>query len=77
MWIFADLPFTYAIRVLDVYLLEGYKVLYRFVTAAAFQQINKKLSPKYVISSAISVTLGKKQTYRQNNSINVFHNYSL
>uniref|UniRef100_A0A3Q2YBY4 TBC1 domain family member 24 n=2 Tax=Hippocampus comes TaxID=109280 RepID=A0A3Q2YBY4_HIPCM len=30
MWIFADLPFTYAIRVLDVYLLEGYKVLYRF-----------------------------------------------
>lgn len=35
MWIFADLPFTYAIRVLDVYLLEGYKVLYRFVAAAA------------------------------------------
>lgn len=33
-WIFADLPFTYAIRVLDVYLLEGYKVLYRFVAAA-------------------------------------------
>ncbi|XP_040003386.1 TBC1 domain family member 24-like [Xiphias gladius] len=29
MWIFADLPFTYAIKVLDVYLLEGYKVLYR------------------------------------------------
>ncbi|XP_037618129.1 TBC1 domain family member 24-like isoform X2 [Sebastes umbrosus] len=29
MWIFADLPFTYAIRVLDVYILEGYKVLYR------------------------------------------------
>uniref|UniRef100_A0A8C6SZX7 TBC1 domain family member 24 n=1 Tax=Neogobius melanostomus TaxID=47308 RepID=A0A8C6SZX7_9GOBI len=29
MWIFADLPFTYAIRVLDAYLLEGYKVLYR------------------------------------------------
>lgn len=33
-WIFADLPFTYAIRVLDVYLLEGYKVLYRSVAAA-------------------------------------------
>lgn len=33
-WIFADLPFTYAIRVLDVYLLEGYKVLYRFVAVA-------------------------------------------
>ncbi|XP_026069674.1 TBC1 domain family member 24-like isoform X2 [Carassius auratus] len=28
MWIFADLPFAYAIRVLDVYLMEGYKVLY-------------------------------------------------
>ncbi|CAL8328739.1 unnamed protein product [Lota lota] len=33
MWIFADLPFTYAIRVLDVYLLEGYKVLYRVALA--------------------------------------------
>lgn len=33
MWIFADLPFTYAIRVLDVYLLEGYKVLFRSVAA--------------------------------------------
>lgn len=29
MWIFLDLPFTYAIRVMDCYLLEGYKVLYR------------------------------------------------
>uniref|UniRef100_A0A673NBW1 TBC1 domain family member 24 n=1 Tax=Sinocyclocheilus rhinocerous TaxID=307959 RepID=A0A673NBW1_9TELE len=27
MWIFPDLPFTYAIRVLDVYLMEGYKAL--------------------------------------------------
>ncbi|XP_051801456.1 TBC1 domain family member 24-like [Acanthochromis polyacanthus] len=33
MWIFADLPFTYAIRVLDVYLQEGYKVLYRVALA--------------------------------------------
>ncbi|XP_060922530.1 TBC1 domain family member 24-like [Limanda limanda] len=33
MWIFAYLPFTYAIRVLDVYLLEGYKVLYRVALA--------------------------------------------
>ncbi|XP_041641896.1 TBC1 domain family member 24-like isoform X2 [Cheilinus undulatus] len=33
MWIFADLPFTYAIRVLDVYLLEGFKVLYRVALA--------------------------------------------
>uniref|UniRef100_A0A3Q1F2F4 TBC1 domain family member 24 n=1 Tax=Acanthochromis polyacanthus TaxID=80966 RepID=A0A3Q1F2F4_9TELE len=40
MWIFADLPFTYAIRVLDVYLQEGYKVLYRCV-AVAFSHVNK------------------------------------
>ncbi|GAA6229726.1 TBC1 domain family member 24-like [Lates japonicus] len=33
MWIFAELPFIYAIRVLDVYLLEGYKVLYRVALA--------------------------------------------
>uniref|UniRef100_A0A8C2IR27 TBC1 domain family member 24 n=1 Tax=Cyprinus carpio TaxID=7962 RepID=A0A8C2IR27_CYPCA len=33
MWIFTDLPFTYAIRVLDVYLMEGYKVLYRVALA--------------------------------------------
>ncbi|XP_028829461.1 TBC1 domain family member 24-like [Denticeps clupeoides] len=33
MWIFADLPFPYAIRVLDLYLLEGYKVLYRVALA--------------------------------------------
>uniref|UniRef100_A0A3B5MBV1 TBC1 domain family member 24 n=1 Tax=Xiphophorus couchianus TaxID=32473 RepID=A0A3B5MBV1_9TELE len=33
MWIFADLPFTYAIRVLDVYLLEGFKVLFRVALA--------------------------------------------
>ncbi|KAI4879817.1 hypothetical protein NFI96_030621, partial [Prochilodus magdalenae] len=33
MWIFADLPFSYAIRVLDVYLIEGYKVLYRVALA--------------------------------------------
>ncbi|XP_069066611.1 TBC1 domain family member 24 isoform X2 [Pleurodeles waltl] len=28
-WIFGDLPFTYVIRVFDVFLVEGYKVLYR------------------------------------------------
>lgn len=38
MWIFADLPFTYAIRVMDCYLLEGYKVLYRFVCTALSHQ---------------------------------------
>nr|XP_033815814.1 TBC1 domain family member 24-like [Geotrypetes seraphini] len=33
MWIFGDLPFDYAIRVFDVYLIEGYKVLYRIALA--------------------------------------------
>uniref|UniRef100_A0A8C4Y6G7 TBC1 domain family member 24 n=1 Tax=Gopherus evgoodei TaxID=1825980 RepID=A0A8C4Y6G7_9SAUR len=32
-WIFGDLPFDYTIRVLDVYLLEGQKVLYRIALA--------------------------------------------
>lgn len=33
MWIFGDLPFEYVIRVFDVFLLEGYKVLYRVALA--------------------------------------------
>ncbi|KAJ1130549.1 hypothetical protein NDU88_008900 [Pleurodeles waltl] len=33
MWIFGDLPFGYAIRVFDCYLLEGSKVLYRVALA--------------------------------------------
>ncbi|NXA35886.1 TBC24 protein, partial [Eudromia elegans] len=32
-WLFRDLPFSYAIRVFDVYLLEGQKVLYRIALA--------------------------------------------
>ncbi|XP_054249772.1 TBC1 domain family member 24-like isoform X2 [Indicator indicator] len=32
-WLFHDLPFAYAIRVFDVYLLEGQKVLYRIALA--------------------------------------------
>ncbi|KAM6297513.1 TBC1 domain family member 24-like [Aegotheles albertisi] len=32
-WLFHDLPFNYAIRVFDVYLLEGRKVLYRIALA--------------------------------------------
>ncbi|KAG8431133.1 hypothetical protein GDO86_019366 [Hymenochirus boettgeri] len=33
MWIFGDLPFEFAIRVFDVFLLEGNKVLYRVALA--------------------------------------------
>ncbi|NWI11032.1 TBC24 protein, partial [Crypturellus soui] len=32
-WLFHDLPFSYAIRIFDVYLLEGQKVLYRIALA--------------------------------------------
>lgn len=53
MWIFADLPFTYAIRVLDVYILEGYKVLYRFVAAS---RGNKK--SECVVPHGMAVTAG-------------------
>ncbi|XP_053566028.1 TBC1 domain family member 24 [Bombina bombina] len=37
MWIFGDLPFEYIIRVFDVFLLEGIKVLYR-VSLALLKQ---------------------------------------
>ncbi|XP_007891797.2 TBC1 domain family member 24 isoform X2 [Callorhinchus milii] len=32
-WIFGDLPFEYAARVLDIFFVEGYKVLYRVALA--------------------------------------------
>lgn len=32
-WLLGDLPFSHAVRVLDVYLVEGYKVLYRVALA--------------------------------------------
>ncbi|CAL9699008.1 unnamed protein product [Knipowitschia caucasica] len=32
-WILGDLPFSHAVRVLDIYLVEGYKVLYRVAIA--------------------------------------------
>ncbi|KAH0629574.1 hypothetical protein JD844_011748 [Phrynosoma platyrhinos] len=33
VWLFGDLPFDYVIRIFDVYLLEGQKVLYRIALA--------------------------------------------
>ncbi|CAI9593072.1 unnamed protein product [Staurois parvus] len=44
-WIFGDLPFEYAIRVFDVFLLEGNKVLYRVALALLKQY---KLQTDYV-----------------------------
>ncbi|XP_029456182.1 TBC1 domain family member 24-like isoform X2 [Rhinatrema bivittatum] len=45
MWIFGDLPFDYAIRVFDVYLIEGYKVLYR-IALALLKQYSLSISAK-------------------------------
>ncbi|XP_007887090.2 TBC1 domain family member 24-like [Callorhinchus milii] len=47
MWIFGDLPFKYAIRVLDVFLLEGYKALYR-IGLALLKQYKLSLTSKEV-----------------------------
>ncbi|KAM5135757.1 TBC1 domain family member 24-like isoform 1-T2 [Mantella aurantiaca] len=44
-WIFGDLPFEYAVRVFDVFLLEGNKVLYRVALALLKQY---KLQVEYV-----------------------------
>ncbi|XP_018423802.1 PREDICTED: TBC1 domain family member 24-like [Nanorana parkeri] len=44
-WVFGDLPFEYAVRVFDVFLLEGNKVLYRVALALLKQY---KLQVDYV-----------------------------
>ena len=76
MWIFADLPFTYAIRVLDVYLLEGYKVLYRFA-AAAFSHVIKILKSEFVISHDITITSEKLAQGEKHNKRYFILNHSL
>ncbi|NXK50368.1 TBC24 protein, partial [Chauna torquata] len=43
-WLFRDLPFSYAIRVFDVYLLEGQKVLYR-IALALLKQYRLSVAP--------------------------------
>ncbi|NWZ32030.1 TBC24 protein, partial [Asarcornis scutulata] len=45
-WLFHDLPFDYAIRVFDVYLLEGQKVLYRIALALLKQYRLSVASPE-------------------------------
>ena len=32
-WVLGDLPFSHVVRILDVYLVEGYKILYRVAIA--------------------------------------------
>ncbi|XP_071429979.1 TBC1 domain family member 24-like [Pithys albifrons albifrons] len=45
-WLFHDLPFDYAVRVLDVFLLEGQKVLYRIALALLKQYRLSVTSPE-------------------------------
>ncbi|XP_014340138.1 TBC1 domain family member 24-like [Latimeria chalumnae] len=45
IWIFGDLPFLYAICILDVFLLEGYKVLYR-IGLALLKQYRASVASK-------------------------------
>lgn len=68
MWIFADLPFTYVIRVMDCYLLEGYKVLYRFVhTGMPNQRTNKIMfhsSESFISNLVVRVALTLLDLYK-------------
>lgn len=45
VWLFDDLPFDYVIRIFDVYLLEGQKVLYR-IALALLKQFQVSVSSK-------------------------------
>ncbi|XP_054833317.1 TBC1 domain family member 24-like isoform X2 [Eublepharis macularius] len=45
VWLFDDLPFDYVIRIFDVYLLEGQKVLYR-IALALLKQYQVSVSSK-------------------------------
>ncbi|CAG5118572.1 unnamed protein product, partial [Candidula unifasciata] len=59
-WIFRDLPFQYLVRIIDSFLLEGYKVLYRVALAIMIlfaKESNRhgsRNSPVHNISAAIS-----------------------
>ncbi|XP_060696640.1 TBC1 domain family member 24 [Hemiscyllium ocellatum] len=47
-WIFGDLPFNYAVRVLDIFFVEGFKVLYRVALAVLkfFRKVRIRQSEK-------------------------------
>ncbi|GAB1601195.1 GTPase-activating protein skywalker-like [Argonauta hians] len=60
-WIFKDLPFHYLVRVIDCYLLEGFKVFYR-VALALLSQFHKQsgkqsLSANQTVQQAIQQSI--------------------
>ncbi|NXE26902.1 TBC24 protein, partial [Ardeotis kori] len=61
-WLFHDLPFNYAIRVFDVYLLEGQKVLYR-IALALLKQYKLSVTSAELEGTDIKADL---QTFVQN-----------
>ncbi|KAM6050447.1 TBC1 domain family member 24-like [Chlamydotis macqueenii] len=61
-WLFHDLPFNYAIRVFDVYLLEGQKVLYR-IALALLKQYRLSVTSAELEGTDIKADL---QTFVQN-----------
>ncbi|KFO14264.1 TBC1 domain family member 24, partial [Balearica regulorum gibbericeps] len=61
-WLFHDLPFNYAIRVFDVYLLEGQKVLYR-IALALLKQYRLSVIPVELEGTDVKADL---QAFMQN-----------
>ncbi|XP_068065380.1 TBC1 domain family member 24-like isoform X2 [Anomalospiza imberbis] len=55
-WLFPGLPFGYAVRVLDVFLLEGQKVLYR-IALALLKQFRLSAAPAELQGSDVKVEL--------------------
>lgn len=55
-WLFPGLPFGYAVRVLDVFLLEGQKVLYR-IALALLKQFRLSVAPAGLQGSDIKAEL--------------------
>ncbi|KAM4890027.1 TBC1 domain family member 24-like [Sylvia borin] len=55
-WLFPGLPFAYAVRVLDVFLLEGHKVLYR-IALALLKLFRLSLGPAGLQGSDIKAEL--------------------
>ncbi|KAM4761840.1 TBC1 domain family member 24-like isoform 2-T2 [Cyanocitta cristata] len=55
-WLFPGLPFGYAVRVLDVFLLEGQKVLYR-IALALLKQFRLSVTPAGLQGSDIKAEL--------------------
>ncbi|XP_050388396.1 GTPase-activating protein skywalker isoform X2 [Patella vulgata] len=58
-WIFSDLPFEYIVKIIDCFLLEGVKVLYRVGLAIliTFAKHNGRRNSREVVGSNLGVTI--------------------